>query len=121
MSAFCRFAANRAAHGDAVEAGQHQVEDHQVELARARRLLEPGVAIGGLDRRQLFESQVQRDQLADVGLVLDDQHAGTFGLNARHRLARARGLIFLSVLLGVAIIHTAAPRSDRAPLPCVPG
>jgi hypothetical protein len=41
---------------------------------------EPGVAVGSLDGGELFQSQVQRDQLADIGFVLDDQNVWWAGM-----------------------------------------
>ena len=68
-------APQRLAHGDAVHAGQHQVEHHQVEAGRGQ----PGeglAAVAHVHRLQPFEAEVQPDQLTDVRVVLDDQNMG---------------------------------------------
>ena len=62
-----------AADGDAVEPGQHQVEHDQVERLRAREP-QPFVAVADRDRLQPLEREVQRDEVADVRLVFDDEH-----------------------------------------------
>ena len=57
--------------------GQHQVEDDQIEVARARELkgrLSPSQRFDGYE---LFEPKVQADELSDVGLVLDDEDGRT--------------------------------------------
>ena len=64
----------RPAEGDAVEARQHHVDDNEVESRRARNLEGPQAIrhLGDLEARQ---RQMQPDQLADGGFVLDDQGA----------------------------------------------
>ena len=90
-----RIAADGAADRDAVQARQHQVQDHEVER------LGPGEpqrfrAVADRDRRQLLDAQVERDEIADVLVVFDDQHAR------------------ISVACGHHSVQCSAP---RAPLP----
>ena len=65
--------ADPAADGEAVGAGQHQVEDDQVRTLvldeRDRR-----VAVPGLERAVALAAQVLDDDLADDRLVIDDKH-----------------------------------------------
>ena len=65
-------AADRAADRDAVDAGQHQVEDDQVERlgAGARERL---LAVADRLDLEALEAEVQHDQLADVRFVFDDE------------------------------------------------
>ena len=70
-----RITANRAAQRHAVQAGQHQVEHDQLEglaAGQGQRV----VAVALRDDRQTLELQVQLDELADVRVVLDEEHAG---------------------------------------------
>ena len=82
-----RITADRSADGDAIKAREHQVENDQVEAARARGG-KAAVAVGGFDRDELFEPQVQRHKLADIGFVLDHEDVGTWTDWAGHRLVR---------------------------------
>ena len=68
-----RVAPDGAADGDAVESRQHQIEDHEIERLGARQA-QPFVAVADRDGLQSLEREVQRDEVADVGLVLDHQH-----------------------------------------------
>ena len=66
--------ADRPADGDAVEIGQHQVEQNQIEaLGVGARQGVPAV-VDLLDR-VAAERQVEPQQFADGRVVLDDQHA----------------------------------------------
>ena len=53
--------------------GQHQIEHDQIERLGAREA-QSLVAVADGDGRQAFERQVQRDEVADVRLVFDDEH-----------------------------------------------
>ena len=75
-----RAAAHRAAQRDAVEPGQHNVEHEQIE-ANGFRALERRRAVGRAFARVALEPEVQADELADVRLVFDDEHAW----RGRHR------------------------------------
>jgi hypothetical protein len=68
-----RIAPDGAAHGNAVEAGQHDVEDDRIEtpLARESQAL---VAVWCLDTVEMLEAEMEADQLANVRLVFYDQH-----------------------------------------------
>jgi hypothetical protein len=76
-----RLPPDRAADGNAVEARQHHVEHDQIERLGAR-LLKAAQAIPGRRCSQAFEAEVQQHQLADVRIVLDDEHASAraFGI-----------------------------------------
>ncbi len=71
-----RLSPDRPAHRDAVESRQHQVEHDDVERLRPR-VAQPFVAVADRHDGQAFQPQVQRDQVADVRLVLDDEDTGT--------------------------------------------
>ena len=64
--------ANRADDGDAVHAGEHQVEDDQVVRRRAQPIqgLAPIRDGRGL---QALETEVERNQIPDVSVVFDDE------------------------------------------------
>ncbi len=68
-----RVAPDGATDGDAVESRQHQIEDDEIERLGACEA-QSLVAVADRDRDQSLEREVQRDQVADVGFVLDDQH-----------------------------------------------
>jgi hypothetical protein len=75
-----RITANRAAQRHAVQAGQHQVEHDELERVapgQGKRF----VAVALRDDRQTLELQVKLDQLSDVRVVLDEEHASC-GLRA---------------------------------------
>ena len=88
VSAFARVAPDRLADGDAVEAGQHQIEDDEIELLRSREL-EAGVAVGGLLRRHFLQPEMQAHQFPDVRFVFHDEHV---------RAKRGRGLHGIGIL-----------------------
>ncbi len=72
-----RHGAGATADFQAVDAGQHQVEDQCIPAA----LLEQAhafVAIGTVGHLELLVAQVQADQVGDMGIVLD--HQDSFGL-----------------------------------------
>ncbi len=71
-----RLAPHRPADGDAVELGQHHVQDEQIERIGLRepQPFRPGP---GRDGRQPLEPEVQHDEIADVPIVLDDEDART--------------------------------------------
>jgi hypothetical protein len=62
----------RAAQRDAVKAGQHDVEDDQLERRRPRPV-ERGGAVTQLGDRETGERQMETDELANRRFVLDDQ------------------------------------------------
>jgi hypothetical protein len=67
------FRANRAAQRDPVDPRQHHVEDYEVELA----LTKPpqGVAaVGGFLYLEAAQLEVPAQQLANGGLVLDEEN-----------------------------------------------
>ena len=72
-------------HRHAVEAGQHQVEDDRGRTARPRARRSASCPSPTAVDRPAFEPEVQRDELADVRLVLD--HEDTC---ARNRPGRPR-------------------------------
>jgi HlyD family secretion protein len=82
-----RLAANGPTHGDTVEAGQHQIEDEEIEWLGAGELQCFGSVIdrhGGVS----LELEMERDELADVAVVFNDQHArgrASFGGLVGHR------------------------------------
>jgi hypothetical protein len=91
-----------AAHLQAVEARQHDVEHHQVGLPRlggvhGRR------AVGGRLHQEALGPQPGGDGLDDGGVVLDDQHAAL-----RTRRDRRAGLA------GVCLLHRPAPVASCA-------
>lgn len=79
-----------AGDGEAVHVRQHDVEDHEVGMLRGR--LVQGVGTGGSgEHLEPGEPQRGREQLTDVGLVLDDQQGG-FGVRcSRHVPQCVRG------------------------------
>ena len=66
--------AQPAQHAEAVHAGHHHVEDHGVGPDLAG-LVERGGAVGGGVHLEALELQAHREQLDDVGLVVDDEDA----------------------------------------------
>src|SRR5436190_19280743 len=72
-------AADGAADAEAVQPGNHHVEDDQVEplVLRARDRLP---AVRKPFTRVAFEAEMQTDQFADVRLVFDDEHARRGGV-----------------------------------------
>ena len=89
-----RETADRLAHFHAVAVGQHQVEQHGVEVAVAHALLGVGGA-AGLLRLEMAVAQIVRQQLRQPGLILDDQ-------NFRHAL-------FLPFSVGAGLWERALP------------
>ncbi|MDT4836680.1 hypothetical protein FQZ97_703890 [compost metagenome] len=69
-----RHGTGAAADLEAVDAGQHEVEHQRVPLAALQRA-QAGVAVGGVLDRVALVAQVHAQQLGNVGVVLDDQHA----------------------------------------------
>ena len=69
-----RLSANRPADTDAVEAGQHDVEDNQVE-GGASRAIERLAPVGDLVDGEPGEIEVEAQQLANRRFVLDDERA----------------------------------------------
>src|SRR6185503_14807096 len=65
-------ASDRLTDGDAVEAGEHDVEDDKIEGPGARQL-QSRFAIAALNALIIFEAEMQTDELADVGLVFNDE------------------------------------------------
>ena len=71
--------ANRAAQREPVKARNHQIEHQQIEaiaLGAFQRLLSVADAFA----RVAFQPEMQAHELADVRLVLDDQHPRMRGL-----------------------------------------
>jgi hypothetical protein len=66
--------ADRAADVDAVGAGQHQVEQHEVRLVLAEHG-ERLVAVGAQGRLVALAAQDDAEHLGQGGVVVDDQHA----------------------------------------------
>jgi hypothetical protein len=64
-----------AAHLDAGETGQHEVEQHDVR-AGASELVQTGTTVAGSDDLVPFAAQHVRGGLAVALLVLDEQHTG---------------------------------------------
>ena len=65
------------------------VHTRWAETGRTSTWREPAGRVAGGRHIQSFETEMERDQLADVGLVLDDQGAaarrgGTRGIAVRH-------------------------------------
>jgi hypothetical protein len=60
-----------AAHLEAAEPGEHQVEHDEIRLALAKDL-QRLLAVGGRDDDVAIAPQVQTHHLADVRLVVDD-------------------------------------------------
>ena len=67
--------AQPAGDGEAVHVGEHHVEDDEVELVLGG-LLQGGGAVAGHVDLEAGEAQRRGEQLADVGLVLDDEEPG---------------------------------------------
>ena len=67
-----RLAADCATDGDAVETGQHQIENDQIESMLAREV-ESRVPVRCLDGYGILEAEVQRHQFSDVRFVFDDK------------------------------------------------
>ena len=67
--------AQPAGHGEAVHVGEHDVEDAEVGLVVAGDLERLGAARGGGDVEPGV-AQGRREELTDVGLVLDDEESG---------------------------------------------
>ena len=65
--------ADRLAHFHAVAVGQHQVQQHRVEITVAHALFGVGGA-AGLLRLEMAVAQIVRQQLRQPGLILDDQN-----------------------------------------------
>ncbi len=59
---------------ETVDTGQHQVEDQRVP-ATALQFTNAGVAVGGMRHGVALVVQMHAQQLGDVGIVFDDQHA----------------------------------------------
>ena len=90
MAAVCGVAAHRAADLEAIQAGQHDVEQQQVgwRLAHAGKDIPARGDHVGLEAGAL---QVMREQARDVGIVLRDKdpaHGGSIA-DARVRTAAA--------------------------------
>ena len=75
-----------AAQREAVVAGQHQVEHHQVECAPVQRLPH-GAAIGDRGRAQAVLLEIAAEQGPDLGVVVDDQDV----VGSIHGVITARG------------------------------
>ena len=67
--------AQPAQHAEAVHAGHHDVEDDRVG-PHFTGLVERGGAVGGGVDLEALELQAHREQLDDVGLVVDDEDSG---------------------------------------------
>eukprot|EP01132_Coremiostelium_polycephalum_P021742 gene21741-biopygen12229 len=61
----------------AVDAGQHQVQDQRIPAALLQQA-QAFVTIGTVNHLELLVPQVQADQIGNMGIVLD--HQDTFGL-----------------------------------------
>ncbi len=75
---------------DAVDAGQHQVEDDEVGRAVLGRAQGSRTVRGAVDV-EAGVAQVAVDDLGDEGIVIDDEdagHAATIGRSALTRVAR---------------------------------
>ena len=70
-----RLGADLRADLGAGHAGQHDVEHDQVRGDRSEPL-DCGRPVGGALDREARGTQVDAHQLADVGLVVDDEHGG---------------------------------------------
>lgn len=66
-----------AADLQAIDAGQHQVEDQRVPTALLQQA-QAFAAVGAVHHLEVFVAQVQADQVGNVGVVLD--HQDSFGL-----------------------------------------
>ena len=71
------------AHLEAAEAGQHQVEHHQLRRVR-QRPVEPGGAVGGDLDLEALPGQVAPDDLGHGGVVFDNEHAGGHRRSIHH-------------------------------------
>ena len=67
-----RFDAQVAAQRKAALARQHQVEDHEVRAAAVERAAHLG-AVGGERDPEAVALEILAEQLADLGVVVDDQ------------------------------------------------
>src|SRR5262245_13254136 len=65
-------AADRLADGDTVEAGEHHVEDDEIEVPASRQL-QRALAISALNAIVVLEAEMQTDELADVRFVFDHE------------------------------------------------
>jgi hypothetical protein len=65
--------ADRPADADAVQARQHHVEQHEIERRRTRSLECRPPLLGFVDGESR-EVEVQAQQLANRGIVFDDEH-----------------------------------------------
>ena len=74
--------AQLAGHREAVEVGEHDVEDDEVGIASGGEV-ERGGSVGGHRHLETGEPERGREQLTDVRLVLDDEQAGLW-LGLRH-------------------------------------
>ena len=68
-------ARSRRSSAEAVHAGHHHVEDDRVR-PHFTGLVERGGAVGGGIDLETLELQAHREQLDDVGLVVDDEDPG---------------------------------------------
>ena len=73
--------AERGDQAEAVEAGQHHVDDGRVVAARARQLETGHAVLGDVDGKALL-AQAAGDEPGDAAIVFDDEdpHAGGLGL-----------------------------------------
>ena len=96
-----RFGAQPAAQRQAVFAGQHQVEDHHVEMLGLQRLTH-GRAVGDAAGVDVEAGQVVDHQLTDRHVIVDDQRADApalvvFMLISHGRLGVVHGAVHLPV------------------------
>ena len=84
--------ADLAAELEAVDLGEHEVEENDVR-AFGLQQLQGAHAVGGDDRLESAHGEVRAHEIDDVGIVLDEEDL---------RLGRASAIVQL-VLLGVAV------------------
>src|SRR6267143_393499 len=83
------FGADRAADGDAVEAGQHDVEDDDVEAPAAREV-EAAPPVGRFVHLEPREIEVEAKEVADGLFVFDDKDRSAPGAHAANRVYGSR-------------------------------
>ena len=81
--------AQAAADGQAVLAGQHQVEDEEVRRI-ALQLAFDVARVRQRDHLEPLFAEVARQEVPQAGVVVDDQDAGRGGLAGHGRLNAAR-------------------------------
>ncbi len=87
-----RQGADLAAQGDAVDAGHHHVADDQVGEAVAEEV-ERRLRIAGGEHLELLHLQVERDDVHQPGIVVDEEDARTGGSHGHVRILRPIGAL----------------------------